>query len=215
MAKYASSERTREAIITATGELVAERGFDNVSIRAIANRSNTNVGSIHYHFGSKEKLFEAVLIYVIDWIWGRYFEGIFDEIDLTTAQGRSVAIRKLAQAHMEGIFQDEKPYWYNKVLFEAVGSESFLDDIIIEEFVSRDMELMDQIRVGEGHERPVSMYVVYHILAGVCVFHSNFKGIIIKSMKLQEYPKEYQTILEDMIVELLEKHFGEEPNKGK
>ncbi|THB68342.1 MAG: TetR family transcriptional regulator, partial [Desulfovibrio sp.] len=39
MAKYASSERTREAIITATGELVAERGFDNVSIRAIANRS--------------------------------------------------------------------------------------------------------------------------------------------------------------------------------
>ena len=59
MATYETSIKTKEALINAAGELAAEKGFASVSTRAIALRADENVGSIHYHFGSKEKLFEA------------------------------------------------------------------------------------------------------------------------------------------------------------
>ncbi|MCJ7600062.1 MAG: TetR/AcrR family transcriptional regulator, partial [Desulfobulbaceae bacterium] len=59
MATYETSLKTREALINAAGELAAEVGFASVSTRAIAVLAKENAGSIHYHFGSKEKLFEA------------------------------------------------------------------------------------------------------------------------------------------------------------
>ena len=68
MATYETSVKTREALISAAGQLAAQLGFASVSIRAIARHANENVGSIHYHFGSKEKLFEAVVRSVLQ-IW--------------------------------------------------------------------------------------------------------------------------------------------------
>jgi AcrR family transcriptional regulator len=61
MGEYSKGERTRLALIEATGELAAELGFSNVSTRAVAERSGENIGTIHYHFGGKDGLFVAVV----------------------------------------------------------------------------------------------------------------------------------------------------------
>ena len=61
MARYATSEETRAALIQAAGELFTEFGVDGVSTRAIAERAGENTGNIHYHFGSKEGLHLEVL----------------------------------------------------------------------------------------------------------------------------------------------------------
>ena len=52
--------KTREAILGAAGRLFADRGFQ-VSTRAIADASGTNIGSISYYFGNKKGLIDAVL----------------------------------------------------------------------------------------------------------------------------------------------------------
>lgn len=41
--------------------LIAERGFDAVSVRDITNEADLNSASIHYHFGSKEGLVRSIL----------------------------------------------------------------------------------------------------------------------------------------------------------
>jgi len=51
---------TKEKLLSATEHLLAERGFDAVSLRDITNSADVNVAAVNYHFGSKEKLFEAV-----------------------------------------------------------------------------------------------------------------------------------------------------------
>lgn len=57
-----SGERktTKELILDATERLVAEEGFDGVSLRDITTGAGVNVAAVNYHFGSKEKLYEAV-----------------------------------------------------------------------------------------------------------------------------------------------------------
>ena len=51
----------REKILQAAAELFGEVGFDAASTREIAERSVVNKALIHYHFQSKEALFECVL----------------------------------------------------------------------------------------------------------------------------------------------------------
>jgi AcrR family transcriptional regulator len=53
----------QEHILEAAEELFAEHGFDGTSVRALAAKAGVNVAMISYYFGSKEKLFEALVEY--------------------------------------------------------------------------------------------------------------------------------------------------------
>ena len=55
------SGETKRRIESAAAVLFAERGFHGTKMRDIARRAGTNVASAHYHFGSKDELYLAVL----------------------------------------------------------------------------------------------------------------------------------------------------------
>jgi len=52
---------TRERILDAAETLFAERGFDATSIRDIANRAGDTIGTLSYHFKSKDRLLVEVV----------------------------------------------------------------------------------------------------------------------------------------------------------
>jgi AcrR family transcriptional regulator len=52
---------TREAILAAAREAFAERGYDGVSIRAIATSAGVDPALVHHYFGTKEQLFIATV----------------------------------------------------------------------------------------------------------------------------------------------------------
>jgi AcrR family transcriptional regulator len=52
---------TRERLLNAGEYLFAERGLDAVSVRDITEAAGANTAAIHYHFGSKHDLIDAIL----------------------------------------------------------------------------------------------------------------------------------------------------------
>lgn len=54
------SDKKKTLILDAAEALFAEQGFADVSIRDIALAAKANVAAVNYHFGSKERLFEAL-----------------------------------------------------------------------------------------------------------------------------------------------------------
>jgi len=54
-------EETRREILRAAGEAFAASGYVGATTRAVAARAGVNVATLHYHFGSKEGLYRAVL----------------------------------------------------------------------------------------------------------------------------------------------------------
>ena len=50
------SKNTRNRLIRSAEHLFANRGFGGLTIREVARRSETNLASAHYHFGSKEAM---------------------------------------------------------------------------------------------------------------------------------------------------------------
>ncbi|MFI1337930.1 TetR/AcrR family transcriptional regulator [Streptomyces sp. NPDC020845] len=55
-------EATREALMNAAERLFAEQGVEAVSVRAVNAAAGLAPAAVHYHFGSKETLLEAVLL---------------------------------------------------------------------------------------------------------------------------------------------------------
>ncbi len=54
------AEATRAKLIEVAGELFGERGYDDVSIEEVLERTGVSKGALYHHFPSKEALFEAV-----------------------------------------------------------------------------------------------------------------------------------------------------------
>jgi len=51
----------REVIMETALSLFSEKGYEGTSIRDIAQKADVNLAMINYYFGSKEKLFEAIV----------------------------------------------------------------------------------------------------------------------------------------------------------
>ncbi len=51
---------TKEHILDAAEQLIAEKGIDAVSLREITAAAQVNLAAVHYHFGSKEALVAKV-----------------------------------------------------------------------------------------------------------------------------------------------------------
>ena len=60
--KLKKGETTRLAIEVAAIELFMEQGYHATSMRQIADRAGLALGGIYNHFGSKEEIFEAIII---------------------------------------------------------------------------------------------------------------------------------------------------------
>lgn len=53
---------TRALILQVAGRLFAEKGFDRTTSREICLAAGTNMAAVNYHFGSRDGLYEAVLV---------------------------------------------------------------------------------------------------------------------------------------------------------
>lgn len=101
----------REHIIQKTIELFSENGFDNTSIREISNRAQVNVAMVNYYFGSKLKLFEAIMEYKSNYLKTRLEElqanTDLDEMEKIKVIIDEYATRILSNPHFHRVMHQE------------------------------------------------------------------------------------------------------------
>ncbi|SMD00320.1 transcriptional regulator, TetR family [Desulfocicer vacuolatum DSM 3385] len=56
-----SEPNTKNKILDVGERLFAQNGYDRTSLREITAKAGVNLAAVSYHFGSKDKLFEAIL----------------------------------------------------------------------------------------------------------------------------------------------------------
>ncbi|MDD5697577.1 MAG: TetR family transcriptional regulator [Victivallaceae bacterium] len=120
MKTYANTELTRKALIMAAGELFSEHGINAVTVRQIAKKAKENFGVIHYHFGGKDGLIEAVMDFATE-LWkpnpiGRFLEE--HRYFLNKPNGQNTVIARMVEMFMEIVFSPEKPSWCCTFMFQ-------------------------------------------------------------------------------------------------
>jgi AcrR family transcriptional regulator len=56
-----AGQRTRDCLLAATVELLAQHGQDGVTLREITDHAGANVSAVSYHFGSLKTLCDSAI----------------------------------------------------------------------------------------------------------------------------------------------------------
>ncbi len=114
----------KEQIIEAAIDLFAQKGFEGTSIRDLASKADVNVAMVNYYFGSKDKLFEALV--ELKAASGRVtLEGLLRDKNL----GSIEKIDKIIESYIERLFLNRK---FHRVLHQEMimnQRESLQDSI--------------------------------------------------------------------------------------
>ena len=64
--------QTRQRLLEAAGEVFAEQGYKNATVREICRRADANIAAVNYHFGDKARLYSQVLRHVLGEAMAKY-----------------------------------------------------------------------------------------------------------------------------------------------
>ncbi|WP_409465047.1 TetR/AcrR family transcriptional regulator [Amycolatopsis sp. GA6-003] len=138
---------TEQRLIAAAERLFAEHGVGAVSLRTVMQEARTNVAAIHYHFGSKEGLLDAVLRSRLGQVTGERKAVLreFPEKDVTA--------RELARAFVQpvaAVLESGGESWIRLVgRLLATGGDGL--DAVAESFFERNaafVDLLDRLSPG-------------------------------------------------------------------
>jgi len=82
---------TKERILDAAEELFARSGYDATSLRAVTREAGVNLAAVHYHFGGKTPLFQAVIERRVGHI-NRERLALLDEVEARAGSGATGAL---------------------------------------------------------------------------------------------------------------------------
>lgn len=198
MNKYQTSDKTQQALIHATGELASEEGFNTITTRNIAERSGENIGSIHYHFGGKEKLFEATLLTACQsWTDNPLVEALVD-CNLQSKDGQAEAMRRTITRVTNLLFDKDIPSWHSRVIYQVMQTENNLRNIFSATVMDEELEqvgkLLNVIDPTLSEEQRLQHFM---LLFTPLFFHADYRGAILQRLGMEEYSEDYLETLRD------------------
>ena len=111
------SERTRARLIEAAGQVFSLRGFRSATVREICRRAGTPLGAMNYHFGSKERLYEAVLEHSYRAVMGKYPPHFCLDEGATPERKLHAFIRSF----LLRISDEDVPAWYMQLITREIS----------------------------------------------------------------------------------------------
>ena len=116
---------TRQRLLEAAGEVFAEHGFRDATIREICEKAKANVAAIHYHFGDKEEIYAAVFDYARACAVAQFTD--------LTSPGTPVEerLRTFVRSVLKRFFDEGRPAWLGKLVArEMIEPSKALDALV-------------------------------------------------------------------------------------
>lgn len=132
---------TRERLLDAAGEVFAERGFEQATIREICRRAGANIAGVSYHFGDKRALYIEVIAYA---------HRCADEYD-PAREARDAStkpadrLRHFIETFMQRIGHKGRPAWHARLMAREMASPGAALDHVVRSGVRPKFEALQAI----------------------------------------------------------------------
>ncbi len=202
MSGYSTSDTTKNKMIQAAGELAAAHGLAHLTTRMVAERAGENIGSIHYHFGSKDGLLEAV---VREAIGGcshaddlEIVKGINED---STPAELSATIRSLVASEITDMFRSDRPQWHVPVIYQLLQRDDHLYDIFDEQVLQQSVSGFTKLyKIIDPDMSPEEIHLRAVIMKMPIFAHADYRKAMLKMLGTDQYSEDYLQTMEDLIV---------------
>ncbi|MBL4906369.1 MAG: CerR family C-terminal domain-containing protein [Sneathiella sp.] len=178
-----------DRLLNAAGPLFADRPFDAVSTREIANAANVNLSAISYHFSSKEGLYEAVFKKLLDDLApARQGVSTFLKASIGPAKNnvhiqREVII-SFVDMFIEMITSDENPRWRMRLVIREIQQPGPCFDMVMEGHIDIVHDLIGQLVACITKQSPSSENVIIssQTIIGMCLQYGLNEALLSKRL---------------------------------
>ena len=170
-AQAKAAGETRELILDAAEDLFSKHGFYGVTIREVAREAGVDTALVHYYFGAKRDLFDAVFLRRAE-VWNNERVAAINRYAAQAEEtGRPMTLEGLLEAFLRPPFEwslKGGPGWkhYSALVAQTNANPTFGGETMARYFdpaIRRLIELIAQV-LPEASE--VDLYWGYHNLSG-------------------------------------------------
>lgn len=175
-APAADQAQTRLRLLEAAGEVFAEKGFRDASIREICRRANANIAAVNYHFRDKQQLYRELLHYAHNCI--AELEAM--QAALLAAGPPEERFTNFIRGFLRRILDRGRPAWHGKLIAREMIDPTPALDELVEQDIRPKFGVLRQI-VAELLGVPVTHEAVRWYAAGViaqCLFFFHNRPVI-------------------------------------
>jgi AcrR family transcriptional regulator len=130
--KKRDPERTREAILEAAREVLAQDGKEGLSVARVAQRAKVNRGTAYQHFQTREQLIEATA----QWVSDKLFRAVFGDPEVAADQPVQTINIEAVNQHLAE-FAMENPELGGVWLYEVLSSRRPANDLFWRQYESK------------------------------------------------------------------------------
>lgn len=188
---------TRDRLLSAAGEVFADHGFHDATVREICQRAGANVAAVNYYFRDKAALYREVVL-------GLYREAQ-EKYPLHSGAAMEEApearLRAFVMNFLKRMLDQGRPAWYGKLLAREMVEPTDVLDLLVDQFVrpnfSRLNALVREI-VGPGPSDADVRRAAFSIV-GQCTAYKHMNAMISRLAPDQTYAPEDLEVLGEHI----------------
>ena len=161
---------TRQHLLDAAGEVFAAAGFRAATVREICERAGANIAAVNYHFGDKERLYQAVLKETYQRALAKY-PADFGLRANATAEER---LRAFVHSFLLRIFSNGPSAQHGKLMaHEMMEPTGALDAIVREDIQPMSSLLLGIVTdlLGPGATAETKRYCANSVVSQVLFYH--------------------------------------------
>ena len=171
-----SQDETRQHLLEAAGEVFAEAGFRNATVREICRRAGANIAAVNYHFGDKEHLYVELLRYS----YGKTLEKYPPLLGLAADAPPEKKLRAFIHSLLLRIFDTGPTSWHGRLMAREMIEPSAALDSLVEERIRPMSNQLWQI-VAEIIGRPLNderVRLCAFSVVSQCVFYHHCRTVL-------------------------------------
>lgn len=192
--KTESGKETRLRLILIAGELFAEKGFKEASIRTIAKKAKVNIAAVNYHFSSKENLYFESILYVMEKV-----KIIIESPILSAKKNRKPSPKEISDAIYNFININVKKYlsldiprWYMKLILGCLMKKTPILQKLYQQFFHPNhtaFKALIKMSNPKMTDRKASLWA--KTIIGQIIFYAYAREPILIELGMNHFSKEF------------------------
>jgi AcrR family transcriptional regulator len=138
--KLASSQLaadTRERLLAAAGQVFAEKGFKDATVREICHRAEVNIAAVNYHFGDKERLYGELVKEAHRLRVQRVPLPGWDENTVPEQK-----LREFVHTLLVRLLDDPAPPWHVQLMLREMAQPTGACTALVRDYIEPDFKLL-------------------------------------------------------------------------
>ena len=183
-------KNTKAKLLKTAARLFASRGTEGVSTRELAGQAGVNLCAISYYFGSKQKLYEAVIDEVIDTVRQNLLPAPGN--GAPAADNPRESVKTVIGRFFDFLCGDKISDVQARLMINEIISPSSVYDKIYQNILEPAHRQISRLAAQEtgADENSPQVLILTHTLFGQAVMFRIHKEALLRRMKIKQYTPE-------------------------